>query len=135
MDSKISENIKNIDLKKLNSSQLSAVTNNNGPLLIIAGPGTGKTFTLVKKIAYLLIVKNIAPESIVITTFTIKAANEIKIRVAEELKSHNFIIDLNRMNIGTIHSICQKIISEHNFMILDETEQKYLIHKNIYRFK
>ncbi|MGL5099795.1 MAG: UvrD-helicase domain-containing protein, partial [Fusobacteriaceae bacterium] len=70
MDLKISENINNINLKNLNSSQSAAVFHNEGPLLIIAGPGTGKTFTLVKKIAYLLIVKKVPPESIVATTFT-----------------------------------------------------------------
>lgn len=135
MDLKISENINNINLENLSSSQLAAVFHNEGPLLIIAGPGTGKTFTLVKKIAYLLIEKKISPESIVVTTFTLKAANELKIRVAEELKNCNFTLDLNRINIGTIHSLCQKIISEHNFMILDETEQKYLIHKNLHLFR
>ncbi|MGL5578845.1 MAG: UvrD-helicase domain-containing protein, partial [Fusobacteriaceae bacterium] len=61
MDLKISENINNINLENLSSSQLAAVFHNEGPLLIIAGPGTGKTFTLVKKIAYLLIEKKISP--------------------------------------------------------------------------
>lgn len=135
MDLKISESIHNINLSNLNSSQLAAVLHNDGPLLIIAGPGTGKTFTLVKKITYLLMEKKVSPESIIVTTFTLKAANELKLRVAQELKNCNFILDLNRINIGTIHSLCQKIISEQNFMILDETEQKYLIHKNINRFR
>lgn len=119
----------------LNKEQLEAVTYCDGPLLIIAGPGTGKTFTMVKKVAYLLIVKKIRAESIIITTFTIKAANELKIRIAEELKKNNFIVDINKLKIGTIHSLCQKIIFGENYILLDEVEQRHLIHKNLDCFR
>ena len=60
----------------INSSQLEAVTTTEGPVLIIAGPGSGKTFTLVERITYLITEKNISPENILISTFTEKAAKE-----------------------------------------------------------
>ncbi|MGL6168552.1 MAG: UvrD-helicase domain-containing protein, partial [Fusobacteriaceae bacterium] len=77
----------------LNSSQKEVVQHTEGPLMVIAGPGTGKTFTLVKKVIYLLTEKKISPESIFITTFTRKAVNELRLRIAEEIKNQNLKID------------------------------------------
>lgn len=59
---------------KANSQQLEAIYATEGPLLIIAGPGSGKTFTLVERIVYLITHKGVAPESLLVVTFTDKAA-------------------------------------------------------------
>ncbi len=119
----------------LSLEQKNIILNNEGPMLIIAGPGTGKTFTLIKKIIYLLIYKKIPPESILITTFTNKAANELKLRIAAELSKCGFIIDTSKLKIGTIHSIAMQIVDLKNFTILEDFEQKYFIYKNLNLFK
>ena len=121
-----------------NKQQKDAITTTEGPLLITAGPGTGKTFTLVKRIAYLIQVKNVQPEEIMVATFTEKAAKELVTRITNELKDIKRKVNLNEMYIGTFHSICLRIIKEHledthvekNFKLLDEFDQKYLILDN-----
>ena len=65
----------------LNENQAEAVITTDGPLLIIAGPGSGKTKTLVERVIFLITFKNVAPESIMIATFTEKAAKELITRV------------------------------------------------------
>ena len=119
----------------LTSSQKEVVFHTKGPLMVIAGPGTGKTFTLVKKIIYLLTQEKIDPESIFVTTFTRKAVNELRIRVAEELKENNLKIDVNRIKISTFHSFCIEILEQEKYIILDDFQQRYLIYKNLYQFK
>lgn len=59
---------------KANPQQLEAILTTEGPVLIIAGPGSGKTFTLVERIVYLITNKGVAPESLLVVTFTDKAA-------------------------------------------------------------
>lgn len=73
------------DFSKANDAQKEAISYTDGPLLITAGPGTGKTFTLVQRAVYLIQEKNIAPENIMIATFTEKAAKEIITRITNEL--------------------------------------------------
>ena len=68
---------KNIRDSSPNKSQLEAIQTTECPLLIIAGPGSGKTYTLVERAFYLIAKKNILPENILISTFTEKAAREI----------------------------------------------------------
>ena len=96
--------VKNLDISGLNENQKEAVLNINGPQLIIAGPGSGKTLTLTYKIAY-LISKGISPEKIVAITFTVKAAEEMKerlLRLCGEIA--------NKCFIGTFHSFCLNIL-------------------------
>ncbi|MGL5125599.1 MAG: ATP-dependent helicase, partial [Fusobacteriaceae bacterium] len=119
----------------LNSSQKEVVQHTEGPLMVIAGPGTGKTFTLVKKVIYLLTEKKISPESIFITTFTRKAVNELRLRIAEEIKNQNLKIDSNRIKISTFHSFCIEVLEKEKFNILDELEQRYFIYKNMGHFE
>ena len=126
-----------------NEEQLEAIKTTEGPLLIIAGPGTGKTFTLVKRIAYLIIEKGVAPEEIMVATFTEKAAKELITRVTNELLEAGIHLNLNEMYIGTFHHICLRIIKEHqeftrlkkNYQSLDDYDQKYIIAKHIAEFK
>ena len=72
-------------LKDLNEQQLAAVKTTEGPLLIIAGPGSGKTRTLVARTLYLIAEKNIPPENIMVSTFTEKAAKELVSRVSDSI--------------------------------------------------
>ena len=75
------------DFGYANEAQRSAISTTDGPLLIIAGTGTGKTYTLVKRIVYLITEKKVQPEEIMIATFTEKAAKELITRITNELYS------------------------------------------------
>lgn len=131
------------DFGNANNNQREAIETTEGPLLIIAGPGTGKTFTLVKRAVYLIVEKKITPEEIIIATFTEKAAKEIITRISNELISLGINININEMYIGTFHSICLRILKEHleftrlkkNYRLLDQFEQQYIIFQNIFRFR
>lgn len=92
-------------LDGLNELQKSAVLASDGPLLIVAGPGTGKTRTLTHRIAYLIRERGIPPDNILAVTFTRKAAREMRDRLKRLLE-----IDIEVVNIGTIHSICLRIL-------------------------
>ena len=126
-----------------NEQQLEAITTTDGPVLITAGPGTGKTFTLVQRIIYLIEEKNILPEEILIATFTEKAAKELVTRITNELLKKNININVNEMYIGTFHSICLRLIKENleytnikkNYRTLDSFDQQYMIFQNINRFR
>ena len=92
-------------LEGLNDKQYEAVINTEGPCLVIAGAGSGKTKVLTHKIAYLMGEKGVKPWDILAITFTNKAANEMKSRV------ENLVGDAAKdMWIGTFHSICVRIL-------------------------
>ena len=101
------------DFSHANKEQREAISHIKGPLLITAGPGTGKTFTLVQRTIYLIEELHINPENIMIATFTEKAAKEIITRITNELMAKDISININDMYIGTFHSICLRIIKEH----------------------
>ena len=115
----------------LNAEQLKAVQTTSGPLLVLAGAGTGKTRVLTHRIAHIVSEKLAYPNEILAVTFTNKAANEMKERVAH-------LIDNFGINIGTFHSIAAKILRSHaeyfnltsSFTIIDSDDQIRLI-KNI----
>lgn len=115
-----------------NEHQLSAILTTDGPLLIIAGPGSGKTFTLVERIVYLITVKNVIPESLFVVTFTDKAARELTTRISNRLNALDIRFNLNEMYLGTFHSICLRLLEEHreftrlkrNFSLLDQFDQQ-----------
>lgn len=117
-------------LKELNKEQLEAVLYNDGPLLILAGAGTGKTRVLTSKIVYTLKNNLCYPSEILAVTFTNKAANEMKERVQNMLN-----YNINSMWINTFHSIATRILRQYanyigidkNFTIIDQSEQITLI--------
>ena len=117
-------------LKGLNDKQYEAVTNTEGPCLVIAGAGSGKTKVLTHKIAYLMGEKNILPWNILAITFTNKAAKEMKERI--ELLVGEAAKD---MWVGTFHSICVRILRkfidrigfDSSFIIFDTSDQKTMI--------
>ncbi len=117
-------------LKGLNNKQYEAVTNTEGPCLVIAGAGSGKTKVLTHKIAYLMSNNNVLPWNILAITFTNKAAKEMKERI--ELLVGDAAKD---MWIGTFHSICVRILRkfidrigfDSSFIIFDTSDQKTMI--------
>lgn len=131
------------DFGNANEAQRSAISTTDGPLLIIAGPGTGKTYTLVKRIVYLIIEKDVLPEEIMIATFTEKAAKELITRITNELYAIGVSVNLNEMYIGTFHSICLRILKDHleytrikkNYRMLDNFDQQYMVFQKINRFR
>lgn len=118
-------------LKGLNDKQIEAVTHFTGPLLVVAGAGSGKTRALTHRIAYLIKEKNISPWNILAVTFTNKAANEMKKRVKNLLSDMKY----SEPTIGTFHSVCVRILRkdiyrlnyENSFVIYDETDQQILM--------
>lgn len=100
-----------IPKKKLNDEQKDAVKYNGKSLLISAGPGAGKTFVLIERIKYLLREKNVNPESILVITFTRKAADQLRQRLSKDDEIDEGTV--NKMFINTIHSFCINFLSEN----------------------
>ena len=121
-------------LNNLNKAQKEAVLHLNGPLLIVAGAGSGKTKVLTSRIAHIIKEKKAFPNQILSVTFTNKAAKEMQTRVSKMLGSAATGLSW----LGTFHSICAKILRKHasaaklnsNFTIIDTEDQTRLI-KNI----
>ena len=118
-------------LKYLNKDQLQAVRILDGPLLISAGPGSGKTKTLTYRIAYLIDQEKATPLEILAVTFTKKAAKEIQDRVQKLTQNLNISVN-NSMWISTFHSICFRILKEYkeltnNLVVYTSKEKGYLI--------
>jgi DNA helicase II / ATP-dependent DNA helicase PcrA len=121
----------NLILDDLNAVQQQAVTYDSGPLLILAGAGSGKTRVLTHRVAYLICEKNIPPENILLLTFTNKAAEEMLKRVGSLLKSQNSKLKTNLPMGGTFHSYCVKVLRKYalaanidpNFVIFDTADQ------------
>ncbi|PLR81831.1 ATP-dependent helicase [Bacillus canaveralius] len=128
--------------KGLNIKQQKAVETTEGPVLIIAGPGSGKTFTLVERIYHLITEKNVAAENILVATFTEKAAQELMTRVSNRLHDTGIFFNLNEMYLGTIHSICLRILEENreftrlkkNFMLMDQFDQQYFLYQKMNQY-
>ena len=117
-------------IEELNPKQKEAVLATEGPCLVIAGAGSGKTKVLTHKIAYLIAEKNILPWNILSITFTNKAANEMKQRIG------NLVGETAKdIWMGTFHSICVRILRkfierigfESSFIIFDSSDQKTLV--------
>ena len=121
-------------LKNLNNAQKEAVLHLDGPLLIVAGAGSGKTKVLTSRIAHIIREKKAFPNQILAVTFTNKAAKEMQIRVSKILGKTAVGLSW----LGTFHSICAKFLRKHasavnlnsNFTIIDTDDQIRLI-KNI----
>ena len=120
-------------LEGLNSAQRQAVETYQGPMVILAGAGSGKTRTLVTKIMYLMQEVKVSPFQILAVTFSNKAAREMRDRVAQE--AH---MDIGALQITTFHSFCARLLRieapyiglSKNFSIYDTSEQKSIV-KNI----
>jgi DNA helicase-2/ATP-dependent DNA helicase PcrA len=126
-------------LNQLNEKQGTAVTQTEGPVLVLAGAGSGKTRALTFRVAYLVQEKKVDPRNILAVTFTNKAAGEMRERIKELLQLPVSIspFSSNIPHIGTFHSICAKILRQEisqigydkNFVIYDDRDQLALIKK------
>ncbi|MEJ5240923.1 MAG: UvrD-helicase domain-containing protein [Anaerolineales bacterium] len=123
-------------LASLNPQQVQAVTAGDGPILVIAGPGSGKTRVLTHRIAYLLHARGVRPWEIMAVTFTNKAAREMQ----ERLQSLLGPSAINGMSLGTFHALCARILRreagylplDSNFVIFDADDQERVV-KNAIR--
>jgi DNA helicase-2/ATP-dependent DNA helicase PcrA len=117
-------------LSELNPPQREAVTATQGPLLILAGPGSGKTRVIAHRIAYLVEHEEVEPWRIVAVTFTNKAAREMRSRVVAHLDER-----AAEVMLGTFHSICARILRidgqriglDRSFNIYDDADQMALM--------
>ncbi len=119
-----------MNLNFLNESQKEAVLMTDGPVMILAGAGSGKTRTLVARIQYLLEDKNISPFQVLAVTFSNKAAREMRERLA-----HNTQVNVGALNVTTFHAFCAKVLRmeavylglSKNFTIYDDGESQSII--------
>lgn len=117
-------------LKKLNPQQHEAVTSEARQILVLAGPGSGKTRVLTQRIAFLVNEKHIKPHNILAVTFTNKAAREMRTRLERMLGK-----SVNALWLGTFHAICARILRresaampfDSNFVIMDADDQQSIV--------
>jgi len=127
----------------LDAAQRQAITYGAGPLLIAAGPGTGKTEVLVARCLKFMCCDNVPPSSIMLTTFTEKAAKNLQDRLSEAflflagMYPQLGTIDPSDLRIGTLHGLCNDILQEYrytayqNLRLLDEVTSALLVHKSV----
>jgi DNA helicase-2/ATP-dependent DNA helicase PcrA len=121
-------------LKTLNTAQKAAVTHNDGPLLIVAGAGTGKSTVLTNRLAYLISECDVKPECILLVTFTEKGAGELEER-ADKILPYGYV----NLWIHTFHGFGERLLRDHAldiglspaFKVLSQTEQWILVKKNL----
>jgi len=126
-----------LDLSTLNPQQKEAVTHDTGPLLIIAGAGTGKTTVVTKRIQHLILEKKVQPSHILALTFTEKAAAEMETRIDESLP-----YGYSNLWIETFHAFCDRILRQEaihiglnpGYELLTEAEGLLFLKKNLFKF-
>lgn len=119
----------------LNEEQKAIVGHINGPLLVVAGPGSGKTYCFILRALNLLLLEEAAPRQIILCTFTEKAAFEMRDRLAAAAQEVGYEGNLSEVNVSTIHSLCNKLLTQHrhrtelghNYETLDELTQLLFI--------
>ncbi|MCB0213928.1 MAG: ATP-dependent helicase, partial [Anaerolineae bacterium] len=122
----------------LNRSQKEAIALAEGPLLIIAGPGSGKTLVLVIRTLNILLLGKAQPKEIVLCTFTEKAAFELRDRVAQAARTVGYEGDLSQLQVNTIHGICNTYLSRfrhhtwlgNGYEVLDELTESLFLFEN-----
>ncbi len=125
------------DVKDLNSQQLEATRHDKGPLLIIAGAGTGKTTVITERIKHLITNQNVPPSNILALTFTEKAATEMETRI-DEVMPYGAV----QMWIETFHAFCDRILRNEalhiglnpTFKLMTEAESLLFLRKNLFKF-
>lgn len=124
-----------MDLSKLNPEQRTAVLHDRGPLLILAGAGSGKTNTMTHRIAYLISQRGVSAQRILGMSFTNKAANELKERVKSLVTKVSGSKATQGLTVSTFHSLCVRILREFaskigytpSFSILDPSDQEAIV--------
>ncbi len=98
---------------RLNDAQRAIIGHLDGPLLVIAGPGSGKTYSIVLRALNLLLLKKAQPRQLVLCTFTEKAAFEMRDRLAAAARKVGYAGDLSELTVSTIHSFCNRVLTQH----------------------
>ncbi len=119
--------------EELTKNQIEAASHFTGPAIVIAGPGSGKTRVITERVAFLIKDKKVEPSSILVTTFTEKAADELKHRLFGQVGKH-----AEHVHISTVHSFCKSLMEEFfychdfgiDFTVLDGDSQKLLVLAN-----
>ena len=119
----------------LNDAQRAIVAHLEGPLLVVAGPGSGKTYSIVLRALNLLLLEIASPKEIVLCTFTEKAAFEMRDRLSAAAQMVGYRSDLSELRVTTIHGLCNRILTQHrhrtqlgnSFETLDELTQLLFI--------
>jgi ATP-dependent DNA helicase UvrD/PcrA len=96
----------------LDAAKHEIIAHDQGPLLVIAGPGSGKTFSLVLRAVNLLLLERAKPSELVACTFTAKAAFELRDRIGEASRKVKYEGDLSELHVSTIHGLCNRILLE-----------------------
>src|SRR3954469_25402632 len=117
----------------LTSEQAAAVRHGRGPLLLVAGPGTGKTRTLTHRVAHLLASGRAAPRQILAVTFSVRAAGELRLRLADLLGEQT----ARGVTASTFHSVCARLLREHagvfgrtdGYTIYDQADLRHVIER------
>jgi len=118
-----------------NEAQRQVIGHLDGPLLVIAGPGSGKTYSIVLRALNLLLLNKAAPRQVVLCTFTEKAAFEMRDRISSAAQKVSYRKDLSELRVTTIHGLCNQFLSQHrhntplgsNYETLDELTQLLFI--------
>ena len=124
-----------LQFPNLNSAQRQIVGHVDGPLLVVAGPGSGKTHSIVLRALNLLLHGRALPRQLVLCTFTEKAAFEMRDRLSAAAQKVDYVGDLSEISVSTIHRLCNDIITRHrhrtrlgsNYQILDDLTQLLFI--------
>ena len=119
----------------LNDSQRAVVGHLDGPLLVIAGPGSGKTYSIVLRAMNLLLLEKAMPREVVLCTYTEKAAFEMRDRLSAAAQKVGYRGDLSALRVTTIHGLCNRILTQHrhrtelgnSYETLDELTQLLFI--------
>ena len=127
----------------INESQRIIIEKAQTPAAVIAGPGTGKTYTIVKKVISLIKNQGLSPNRILITTFTKKAASELQTRIISEFNSEGIRTELKDMMIGNFHSLALDFLEKYPSLdrpfldakVIDQVVEGYLIEKNLDLYK
>ena len=117
----------------LTPEQAAAVRHGRGPLLLVAGPGAGKTRTLTHRVAYLLASGRAAPRQILAVTFSVRAAGELRLRLADLLGEQT----ARGVTAATFHSVCARLLREHagafgrtdSYTIYDQADLRHVIER------
>ena len=126
-----------------NPDQARVIGTITGPLLVVAGPGSGKTFCLVERTAHILETTGVDPSRVLISTFTEKAAKELTTRITNRLSRSDSYGSPLDLTVGTLHSIFLQLLDEfrahtsiqRNYTVLDRFDQQYFIFQQLSEFR
>ena len=129
--------------KDIDPKKLEIINHVDGPLLVIAGPGAGKTMAIVERVVHLIGTSGVAPESILVSTFTEKAAAELLTRISRRLMEEGLKVSPNEMYIGTMHSLFLRILKDYseftrlkkNYKTFDDFDQSYTVYRRMKQFR